>query len=240
MLRMRFRHLAILVILWCCFILSSAQTQPETQDVIRTETNLVQTGISVVDKKGNFIDGLRLEDFELKIDGKVQPLTFLTRLTAGTNRETREFNKARSNDATNSADVEDLTKSKLTLSTLLLRRQSPVITPAKSTTELPFSVDRRFSKSSQLGFFLFIYNANKGSTAPDLTAQVEIFRQGRSVVATPARKLSMEGMTDLARIPYAGQFPLASLPSGRYELQVTISDKAVNTTAIERVRFEVE
>jgi hypothetical protein len=71
-----------------------SQTQPkpaDPPDVIRTETNLVQTGISVVDKKGNFVDGLRQEQFQLTVDGKVQPISFLSRVTAGTSNERRQL-----------------------------------------------------------------------------------------------------------------------------------------------------
>ena len=64
-------------------------------------------------------------------------------------------------------------------------------------------------------------------------------RHGTSVVTTPVRKLSTEGMTNLARIPYGGQFPLESLPGGNYELQITITDRLAKTSATQRLPFQI-
>jgi hypothetical protein len=50
----------------------------------------------------------------------------------------------------------------------------------------------------------------------------------------------MEGMTDLARIPYGGQFPLEALQAGRYELKITITDRLSKATASQRLQFQVE
>jgi len=45
-------------------------TSESAEDVIRVNTSLVQTSITVFDKKGNFVEGLGPADFELRIDGK--------------------------------------------------------------------------------------------------------------------------------------------------------------------------
>src|SRR5882724_335722 len=64
----------------------SAQTQPqkpaEQGDVIRVNTELVQTDVMVFDKKGHFVDGLTGDQFELKINGKQTPVSFFERLTS--------------------------------------------------------------------------------------------------------------------------------------------------------------
>lgn len=58
-----------------------AQTPGEVGDeVLRITTNLVQTDVAVFDRKGKFVDGLTQNDFELKVDGKAQPLSFLDRI----------------------------------------------------------------------------------------------------------------------------------------------------------------
>ncbi|HVF47394.1 MAG TPA: hypothetical protein VNA17_07500, partial [Pyrinomonadaceae bacterium] len=44
-------------------------------EILRVDTNLIQIGISVVDKKGKFVEGLKQSDFELLVDGK--PVTTL-------------------------------------------------------------------------------------------------------------------------------------------------------------------
>jgi len=137
-------------------------------------------------------------------------------------------------------EIPDLSSHRLTLSSLLLRG-SKKGEAGTLEAEPQFSVDNRFSKSLQLNFLMFIYNAN-GNTAgatPDVTAQVEVFRNGTTVVATPARKLSTAGMTDLTRIPYGGQFALESLPGGRYELQITINDRLAKTSASQRLPFQI-
>ena len=48
-------------------------------DVVRVSSNLVPIPASVVDSKGFAITGLRLEDFELRIDGEVKAIGGLTR-----------------------------------------------------------------------------------------------------------------------------------------------------------------
>ncbi len=89
---------AVLVLLLMCGVNASGQQQnqnpPEkeqrdqdTDDVIRISTELVQTAVSVVDKKGKFVEGLRIEDFELKVDGKPVEVGFLERASAGSSRE---------------------------------------------------------------------------------------------------------------------------------------------------------
>lgn len=51
-------------------------------DTVRINTNLVQTDVSVFDRKGNFVGNLQQGDFELKVDGKPQPLSFFERIGA--------------------------------------------------------------------------------------------------------------------------------------------------------------
>ena len=56
---------------------SPAQTpQPprddRQDDVLRVSTSIVQTDVSVVDKKGQFVEGLQRDEFEFKVDGKPQ------------------------------------------------------------------------------------------------------------------------------------------------------------------------
>ena len=48
-------------------------------DIVRISSNLVPIPVSVVDKRGQAIVNLKLEDFELRVDGTVRPLTDLTR-----------------------------------------------------------------------------------------------------------------------------------------------------------------
>jgi VWFA-related protein len=146
-------------------------------------------------------------------------------------------------------EIPNLAAHRLTLSSLLVGAQ--VIDPQKkadasgeqTVPQVQFSVDKRFKRSSHLSFWIFIYNALNGTganTTPDVTAQVEMFSNGQAIVKTPVRKLNTAGMTDLQRIPYGGDFSLASLPPGRYELNVTITDQLAKASATQQVSFLVE
>ncbi len=48
-------------------------------DIVRVTSNLVPIPASVVDATGNAITGLRLEDFELRVDGHLRPISDMTR-----------------------------------------------------------------------------------------------------------------------------------------------------------------
>src|ERR1043165_4914092 len=57
------------------------QTPPREQpdDVLRVKTELVQTDVTVVDKRGRFVDGLRADDFELLVGAGVVIYSLSTR-----------------------------------------------------------------------------------------------------------------------------------------------------------------
>ncbi len=64
------------------------QTSSEQSDeVVRVNTELVQTGVTVFDRQGRFVDGLQREQFELLVDGKPQPLSFFEQVRTGSERE---------------------------------------------------------------------------------------------------------------------------------------------------------
>ncbi len=64
-------------------------------DVLRISTELVQTDIMVFDKQGNFVDNLRPEQFELRVDGKPQAISFFERIMAGSANEEAQIAAAR-------------------------------------------------------------------------------------------------------------------------------------------------
>ena len=135
-------------------------------------------------------------------------------------------------------EIPDLSAKKLTLSTLLLGGHSSA--PAQQGgDQFQFSVDRRFSRASQLTFLTVIYNAAAGS-APKLDAQIEILRGGQRVVASPVLPVVVEANSDLARIPYGANVGLKNLAPGRYVLKVTVNDRNANTSAVNQIIFEVE
>ena len=64
-----------------------AKPQPTPDEVVRVNTELVQTGVMVFDKQGHFVEGLRREQFELSVDGKPQPVSFFEQVKAGSSKE---------------------------------------------------------------------------------------------------------------------------------------------------------
>lgn len=82
----------------CASAIASAQAQtkpapsPEQDDVIRVNIELVQTDVMVFDKKGQFVDGLKADQFALKVDNKPQTISFFDRVTSG--KAIAERNKA--------------------------------------------------------------------------------------------------------------------------------------------------
>lgn len=70
--------------------LTQQQTPSPTPDnVIRINTELVQTGVTVLDSRGNFVNGLTREQFELTVDGKLQPISFFEQVEGGSAQERR-------------------------------------------------------------------------------------------------------------------------------------------------------
>ena len=73
----------------CLFLFPTivfSQTKPEpgeTQDVIKFDTSLVQTDVTVFDKNGRFVDGLKPEQFQLKIDKTQREISFFERIGSG-------------------------------------------------------------------------------------------------------------------------------------------------------------
>jgi VWFA-related protein len=75
-----------LALLLCVFAHAAFARQAD-EEVVRVNAELVQVGVSVFDKQGRFVDGLKKEDFELRVDGRVVPVTFFENIVAGSLRD---------------------------------------------------------------------------------------------------------------------------------------------------------
>ena len=73
----------ILLFIFCTAVFG----QQQTDDVVRIDTDLVQTAVTVFDNQGRFADGLKKEDFELRVDGRVVPISFFENIVAGSQRD---------------------------------------------------------------------------------------------------------------------------------------------------------
>lgn len=88
--RTAFRSISVAVCLAALLnatALAQQPQKPQSDDVLRVNTELVQTAVTVVDKDGRFVNGLTRDQFELVVDGKPRPFSFFEQVTSGTERE---------------------------------------------------------------------------------------------------------------------------------------------------------
>src|SRR3954468_21434405 len=101
MLPFRTKCAASLLAVLCLLAPARAQqqTQPpqrqDDEDVVHISTQLVQTDVMVFDKSGKFVEGLKPEQFDLKVDGRERPIVFFDRVQAGTVNEDAQLAAAR-------------------------------------------------------------------------------------------------------------------------------------------------
>ncbi|HEX6190371.1 MAG TPA: VWA domain-containing protein [Pyrinomonadaceae bacterium] len=79
---------AVILLLSAHILVAQQDRKPQTSDdVLRISTELVQTGVSVFDKQGRFVEGLTKEDFELQVDQRPVPISFFESIVAGSARD---------------------------------------------------------------------------------------------------------------------------------------------------------
>jgi VWFA-related protein len=136
--------------------------------------------------------------------------------------------------------IPDLAKSQLTLSSVLLGGQ---VLEDKSNTgdaHVQLSVDHTFLRASQLGYWVFVYNAKRdGAGNPQLMVQTQVIRDGKAVLTSPQRRVNSGG-PDAARIPFGQELALNTLAPGKYDLKVTVTDSVAGTSATQLADFIVK
>src|SRR5215470_799975 len=83
------RYLSLLLIALVCSNVPAQTTQKPQDDVVRVYTELVQTDVMVFDKSGKFVNGLKADNFELRVDGKPREIQSFEQITAGSNEESQ-------------------------------------------------------------------------------------------------------------------------------------------------------
>jgi hypothetical protein len=142
-------------------------------------------------------------------------------------------------------EIPDLASRRLTLSSVIVgARRTPPSTNASADGAPALTdihVDRRFLRDADLRFFLFVYNAARGAggSPPDVTIQVQLLQENRTIIRTPAKQMATDS-ADFDRLPYAADLSLADLIPGRYALRVTVVDRVSKTSASQQARFEIE
>ncbi len=129
--------------------------------------------------------------------------------------------------------IPDLSMRQLTLSSLIVGLES-VPNRSAGGGQIQWSVDRIFAENSQLDFMTFIYNGSN-----NLAAQVQVYKDGRSVVSIPSKTVEVDKQTDLQRIPFKAKVNLTGLPAGRYVLEVTVQDRKTQKNASQRIPFYI-
>ena len=72
------------------------QSSPiQSDEVVRINTALVQTDVTVFDKRGSFVEDLKREQFLLKVDGKPRLISFFETVKAGSYSEEAQLAAAR-------------------------------------------------------------------------------------------------------------------------------------------------
>ncbi|MBD0373015.1 MAG: VWA domain-containing protein [Pyrinomonadaceae bacterium] len=228
---------------------------------LRYETASGKAG-SNIDIEGAVFDsqGKRLDGFRVRLiappppqnvtDPKLPDVTYnyYSSLKPGL-YQVRVASRYEANGQTGSAaqwiEIPDLTKQRLSMSSLILGEKkfsaAEKRDEAAAPDTVPVSVDRRFDRSSNLRFLVYVYNAARAAagTQPEVELQVQILRDEKPVATSPMRKISTEAQ-DLARLAYAAEFPLQEMSVGQYTLQVTAIDRIAKTTTSQRIRFEVQ
>jgi len=97
-------HIILLILLaWLSAPPIPAQSrdnpQPRTDEVVRVNTELAQTDVLVLDKNGQFVVGLTREQLQFRVNGKPRTVSFLDRITAGSQTEEQQIAAARGQSA---------------------------------------------------------------------------------------------------------------------------------------------
>ncbi|MGI9105756.1 MAG: VWA domain-containing protein [Pyrinomonadaceae bacterium] len=143
-------------------------------------------------------------------------------------------------------EAPDVKAKGLALSGLLVterRRANAAPANGAAANQVPdiLRVERRFARSSRIFLQLYIYNAARAAGgAPDVEMEIKVLNAGRVVLNAPPHKVAPAGASDLARIFYAAEVPLANMPPGVYLLQVTATDRLGRTNATRELDFTVE
>ena len=144
-------------------------------------------------------------------------------------------------------EIPDLSRGKLTLSSVIIGRHLPSLptnTPGNGqppADQVDLNIDRQYQRDSVMRFVFFVYNAARGpsDSQPDVATQVQILRDNQPVITTALKKIGTDGV-DLDRLPYAADLSLANLPAGQYVLQVTAVDRVSKTSAFQQNRFSIQ
>ena len=157
----------------------------------------------------------------------------------------RDEKSGRAGSAYSWIEIPDLAKKQLSMSSILLgERNQPKVTNVSDSgpvSPVALSASHRFKRDSTLRFLIFAYNTTPAPAdqKPDVAVQVQVIRDDQPVLTTALRKMTTEGVADLARLPYAAEIPMGDMLPGRYLLQVSIIDRVAKQSTTRTTHFDV-
>jgi VWFA-related protein len=152
----------------------------------------------------------------------------------------RDAETGRMGSAGQFIQVPDLSKNRLELSGLVLtstRTESDKQStnpPTGSPTGAEESQDiqptpnvRRFSRNSVIDYGAFIYNATPDPKTgkPQLTTQLEIYRDGKVLHQMDPKPVDPGAAADLKRLECGGSLKLTGFPPGDYVMHIVVTDQ---------------
>lgn len=205
---------------------------------MRINTELLQVGVTVFDKQGRF--GARASDgrrdtsaVTYRHPSPLKPGIDQVRVAA------RDDRRGTHGSAMQWIVISDLAARQPSLSSLILGLEG-VAERGAEAERVCWSVGKNFARGTRLKFLTFVYNAARpAGAAADPSAQVRVYRDGRTMPSTPSRKIAPGPPEDPARVPSAGEIGLGELPRGRYLPRVTVDDRAARRTVTRQSHFYV-
>ena len=157
----------------------------------------------------------------------------------------RDDKSARIGSAHAWVEIPDLAKKKLTMSTLLLGERTQAmmtnVSDPGGVSPVALSASHRFRRAVDASFpaLRLQHAVSPTDQKPDVAVQVQVIRDDQPVITTALRKISTDGVLDLARLPYAAEIPLSELLPGRYLLQVSLIDRVSKQSTTRQTHFDV-
>ena len=167
----------------------------------------------------------------------------------------RDTASGRIGSASTFIEVPDLTKSRLTVSSLVVQNfsaaqwgklSSGVSIGANESPSNPMddTANRRFKAGTVLQYGFEIYKARLGpGNKPVLSVKTRVFRDGKPVLDGQSVPVDITQQTDMERVKSGGAINLIDrMPAGEYVLQVVVTDEVPNKkprVATQYVPFEV-
>lgn len=121
--------------------------------------------------------------------------------------------------------VPNLNDKRVALSGIVLRSAGETAAPALLMANPPA---RRFPVNSELRFAFLLYNApiNPATQLPNVTTEIKLFRDGKSIGPAVEMPIDVKNQADLSRLFVNGTVQLdPTLEPGNYYLQVVVTDK---------------